>query len=298
MKSEKKNTILVPTDLTFVAECSMDHAVEIARLFNRKIILLHVMAKKKDDEDVKMKLEQKASKYSEDSDLEVTYLIAEGSIFTTISKVAEDVNAEFIIMGIHGKKGMMQHIVGSYAYKVITSSKVPVLVVKKKHTNKEYKNIVLPIDFTAESTQKVSKAIRFAKYFDASIRIIGFLATKSSVWKIKKEVILQKVTDHIKQAGVDVTAEIIIQPGAVIHDVVLDYAEKVKADMIMIVAEIGDSFTDIFSRNSAEQIVDKSDLPVLNVIPDPVKDEDYTSKQTVFKPFIDPLGLIKNDNDL
>ncbi len=292
MKDNDKNVILVPTDLTAVTECALDHAVEIAKLFNRKIIILHVMSKKKNDEGVRMKLEQKSSKLSEDSGLDVSYKIEEGSIFTTISKAAEDVNAEFIIMGIHGKKGL-QHIVGSYAYKVITSSKVPVLVVKKKHMHKGYKNIVLPIDFTLESTQKVRYAIKFAKYFDATIRIIGFLATKSSVWKIKKEVILQKVTDYISQAGVDVTAEIIIQPGAVIHDVVLDYAEKIKADMIMVVAELGDSFRDVFSRNSAEQIVDKSDLPVLNIIPDPVKDNLYSSQQTVFKPFIDPLGLIK-----
>ncbi len=296
MKADRKNSILVPTDLTDVAEYALDHAVNIARLFNRKIILLHVLTKKKSDENVKMKLEQRSSKLSEDTDLDVSYLIVEGSIFTTISEVAENVNAEFIIMGIHGKKGL-QHIVGSYAYKVIISSKVPVLVVKKKHSPTGYKNIVLPIDFTVESTQKVNKAIEFAKYFDATIRIIGFLSTKSSVWKIKKEVILQKVTDHIKQAGVDVTAEIIIKPGAVIHDIVLDYAYRIKAEMIMIVAEVGDNFTDIFSRNSAEQIVDKSDLPVLTVIPDPVEEKDHKSKQTVFKPFIDPFGVIKKNKN-
>lgn len=292
MKKENKKVILVPTDLTPVAECALDHAAEIAKLFNRKIILLHVVAKKKSDESLRMKLEQKTSKLSEETGLEVDYIIEEGSIFTTISKCAEDADAEFVIMGIHGKKGM-QYVVGSYAYKVITSSKVPVLVVKRKHKHKGYKNIVLPIDFTLESTQKVRYAVKFAKYFDATIRILGFLATKSSVWKIKKEVILQKVTEHITQAGVDVTAEIIVQPGAVIHDVVLDYAEKIDADMIMVVAELGDSFKDVFSRNSAEQIVDKSDLPVLNIIPDPVKDQVYSSKQTVFKPFIDPLGLLK-----
>ncbi len=296
MKDKEKNTILVPTDLTCVAECALDHAVEIARLFDRKIILLHVLMKKKYEEGVRMKLEQQTSKLSEDTGLDISYKIEEGSIFTIISKTAEDINAEFIIMGIHGKRGI-QYIVGSYAYKVITSSKVPVLVVKKKHVHKGYKNIVLPIDFTLESTQKVRYAIKFAKYFDATIRIIGFLATKSSVWKIKKEVILQKVTEHIKQAGVDVTAEIIIQPGAVIHDVVLDYAEQIKADMIMIVAEIGDLYKDIFSKNSAEQIVDKSDLPVLNIISDPVKDNVYSSKHTVFKPFIDPMGLIKKDKE-
>ncbi len=292
MKDEKKNVILVPTDLTSVTECALDHAVEIAKLFNRKIILLHVMAKKKADEEIRMKLEQKTSKLSEDSGLDVSYKIAEGSIFTTISKAAEDVNAEFIIMGIHGKKGM-QYVVGSYAYKVITSSKVPVLVVKRKHIHTGYKNIVLPIDFTLESTQKVRYAVKFAKYFDATIRILGFLSTKSSVWKIKKEVILQKVTEYITQAGVEVTAEIIIQPGAAMHDIVLDYAEKIDADIIMIVAELGDSFRDVFSRNSAEQIVDKSDFPVLNIIPDPLEDQVYSSKQTVFKPFIDPLGVLK-----
>ncbi len=295
MKNSEKNTILVPTDLTSVVECALNHAVEIARLFNRKIILLHVLTKKKYEEEVRIKLEQQASKLNENTGLDVSFRIEEGSIFTTISKVAEEVNAEFIIMGIHGKKGL-QYIVGSYAYKVITSSKVPVLVVKKEHVHKGYNNIVLPIDFSLESTQKVRYAIIFAKYFNATIHIIGFLSTTSSVWKIKKEVIVKKLTDYIKQSGVDVTAEIIIQPGAVIHDVVLDYAEKIKADMIMIVAELGDLFKDIFSKNSAEQIVDKSDFPVLNIIPDPVKDDVHSKKHVVFKPFIDPMGVIRKDD--
>ncbi len=291
MKGDNKNSILVPTDLTAVAECAINHAVEIARLFERRVVLLHVLTKKKSDVDIKNKLEQKASKLSEESGLEVVYHIAKGSIFSKISEVAEDMNAEFIIMGIHGKKGV-QHVVGSYAYKVIVSSKTPVLVVKQKYCPKGYNNIVLPIDFSVESTQKVNKAIKFAKYFDATIRIFGFLSKESSALRIKKEVILKQVTDCIERSGVKVTAEIVVKPGAHVHNVILDYAKKVEADMVMVVAELGDNFADIFSRNSAEQIVDKSDIPVLTVIPDPSKDK-FTSPQTVFRPFIDPLGVLK-----
>ncbi len=299
MKEDIKKPILVPTDLTSAAECAVDHAIEIAaRLFHHRVILLHVLQKRqRSNEDIKLKLEQISSKLNEDTGVEVSYIITEGSIFSTISELAEDLNAELIIMGIHGKKGL-QHLTGSHAYRVITSSKAPVMVVKKKHNHRGYDNIVLPIDFSHESTQKVNEAVKYARYFNATIHIIGFLDTKSSVLKIKKEVIVRSVADYIKQADVNAVAEIIVKPKAAAHNAVLSYAEKINADMIMIIAEANDRFAGIFSSNSAEEIVDNSDCPVLSVIPDSMKDDiDYFDKsiKNIFRPFIDPLGLIRKD---
>lgn len=288
----EREIILVPTDFTPVADCAIDHAIEIAKLFNHKICLLHVVSKKTTQcqiERFKNKLDKIAQSSSERSGIQFSVRVEVGSIFDQISHTADKVNAEFIIMGIHGKKGV-QHIMGSYAYKVITSSKVPVMVVKKKHHHVGYKNIVLPVDFTQESSQKINKAIKFARYFDSVVHIIGIIRTKSSVVKIQKEALLKKILDYVEAAGVKAKAKVIIKPGAEVHDEVLEYAEKTDSDLIVIIAEKTGKFTEVFGRNDPEQIIDKSDIPVITVIPNNEYDDD--DDDTLLSSFFDPLGLI------
>jgi len=286
----ERDTILVPTDFTPVADCALDHAIEIAKLFNHKICMLHVVNKKTSAlqrERLQNKIDKISASNSDRSGIKITGRIEEGSIFDQISYTANKIDAEFIIMGIHGKKGV-QHIVGSYAYKVVCSSLIPVMVVKKKHHHVGYKNIVIPIDFSYETSQKINKTIQFAKYFDSTIHIIGILSSNSSVYKLEKEALLKKVHDFITDQGVKSVTEVLIKPGAHIHDEVLGYAEKIDADLIMIVAEKTGPFNDLFGKNDAEQIIDKAEIPVLTVIPNE-EDEDDDS---MLSPFFDPLGLI------
>ncbi len=289
----ERDTILVPTDFTPVADCALDHAIEIAKLFKHRICMLHVVSKKLSQCQIdrfRKRLEKIASSNSERSGIQISARIEEGSIFNVISETASKINAEFIVMGIHGKQGT-QHLTGSYAYKVIRSSKVPVMVVKKKHHHIGYKSIIIPIYFTIESSQKINKAIKFARYFDSVIHIIGVIGSKSSVYKIEKEALLKKILDYIDSTGVKAKAEVLIKPGSDVYDEVLQYADQQDADLIMIVAEKSGRFTELMGKSDSEQIIDKADIPVLTVIPSS-EDEEDEEDNSLLSSFFDPLGLI------
>ena len=293
MTTTDRNIILVPTDFTPVADCALDHAIEIATLFDHKVCLLHIVGKKTSSEyrDLVLDKMKKIAKSNQSrTGINITYKIAEGSIFDEISSSASDLKAEFIVMGIHGKQGV-QHIVGSYAYKVICSSKIPVMVVKKKHHHVGYNNIVVPISFNVETAHKINQAIKFAKYFDSTIHIIGVLRSKSSVYKIKKEALLKNVMDFVEKAGARVKAEVIVRSGADLDDEVLRYSREIDADLIMIVAEQSGRFNLVMGRNDAEQIIDKADIPVLTVIPD-LEHEDEDDDESMLSSFFDPFGII------
>lgn len=294
MAKQLRDNILVPTDFTDVAYYSMDHAVEIAKIFNHKIVLLHVVGKKvvgtQKEKEIEAKMKEAVSQITSRAKLKVSYLIEEGSIFTTISKVADRIRAEFIVMGIHGKKGV-QHIMGSYAYKVVCSVNVPVMVVKHMHRHVGYKNIVLPIDFSQESTQKIVKAVKFSNYFGANIRVFGFLGTRNKATIFKKEALLKKVKDTFGDLGLEVTTDLCIDPNIDWPEALMTFADKIEADLIMIVAERGSSIPDIFSQNSTEHIIDKADVPVLTVVPTPEDGDSNLEKSLVVRSFIDPMGL-------
>ena len=106
MNQAEGDTILVPTDFTDVSEYAIDHAIEIAKIFKHKICLLHVISRRTTGSGKMMimqeNMENQVAAIAERTMLKVFYMIVEGSIFSTISEVADRINAEFIVIGIHG----------------------------------------------------------------------------------------------------------------------------------------------------------------------------------------------------
>ena len=174
MLSKMNDLLLVPTDFSEVCDKAVKHAVEMAKFLNFKVVLLHVINKetksalKKENQTenaINEKLKQIASSYNATSGVVVEYLAKEGSIFSSISEVADELGANFIILGTHGKVGIQQHLLGSYALKVITSSKCPTIVVQDEHFENGYKNVIFPIDLTSEARQKLTWAVYLGKKY-------------------------------------------------------------------------------------------------------------------------------------
>lgn len=175
---ETKHIILVPTDFTNVAECAITHACMLAKINTNEVKLLHVFNKeskaelkksKGDMESLLAKLELQASYFSSKFGVSISYTLKEGSIFTTIGAIADELNAALVVMGTHGVIGM-QKLTGAFAIKVIESSNVPVIVVKNRMPAEEgYKRIVVPVDFSVETKQKTMQVLNMAKMCDATV---------------------------------------------------------------------------------------------------------------------------------
>lgn len=290
----KPKTILVPVDFSDVADHAIDHATQIAELFSHKIILLHVTEESisaSEKRKVEAELENISEQKKKTTSVDISYIIKPGNIFSIISKTAIEVSAEFIVMGVHGKKGL-QHILGSNAYKIITNSKTPVIVVKNKYPTNGYKNVVVPIDFIDESSFEINSAIKFAKFFDLTLHVLGVLKSESKANKIHNEVVLSNLKEHIENAGLNAKTDTLIRSGNDFDEELLDYSKKTGADLLMIVANKEGKLTEILGKNIAEKIVDKAEIPVFTIIPE--KNYDEVPKDNYnFGTFIDPLGLTK-----
>lgn len=295
MKSS--NTLLVPFDFSDVAGYALDHASAIAQMFNYRIVLLHVAGKlekgSKEESEVEQNLSDIASWLADSQGVKVQYMIRRGNILKTINSVADKLQVSFIVMGVHGKLGISL-MAESYAYKMVCRANTPVLVVKDKHHHLGYRNIVIPIDFSKRSTQKITQAIKFADFFDAHIRVFGFLSSANRAKIINKEALLKSVTDVFQENNVKVTTDLVVDPGMDWSDALIDFARKVEAELIMIVAERGGRIQEIFTPNYTEKILDKVDVPVLTIAPcdEDLAQESTYSRKWLVTPFVDPLGLI------
>ena len=182
IKPIDSNLILVPTDFTEVAGFAIQHASELAKLFNKTICLLHVVetglletgrSKEQKEEEALAKLKQAADTNHKSSGIETTFIARRGNIFDTIGSVADELNAALVVMGTHGVIGM-QHVVGSKALRVITNANRPFVVVQKKAMLAHgYKSIILPIDFSRETKQKLVWAVELAKVFKSFLHILA-----------------------------------------------------------------------------------------------------------------------------
>lgn len=297
MDPRQCDAILVPVDFTEVSDFAIDHAVAIARIFGYRLYLLHVLAKRHKGSEKENLAEHilldMASRLKHDHNIKVTHMIRDGNVMQTISAIADKLRASFIVMGVHGKKGVT-HLAGSYPYKVVCKANVPVLVVKDNHQHVGFHNIVIPIDFSKRSTQKITQAIKFSRFFGAKIRVYGFLSSYNKAKIINKEALLKSVTGVFQENQVPVTTDLEVDPGYAWPEALLRFSDRVNADLIMIVAERGGRIQEIFSPNYSERILDKADIPVLTIIPcdEDIVEENRSIQRGLVTPFVDPFGLI------
>ncbi|MCE1166772.1 MAG: universal stress protein [Sphingobacteriia bacterium] len=269
METQMNNVILVPTDFTEVADNAIHQAVQAAKYFKYKVVLLHVIDKntktalKKDnlsDTSVVDKLQAIANEIKGKDQVEVEVVSREGSIFTTIAEVAKEVGARLLYMGTHGKVGLDQMFLGSYALKVVTSSPAPVIVVQKRSFEAGYSKIVLPITSNAGPWEKTKWATYIASRFQAEIII----------YQLPGEEIAEAVstiTEHFVKAGVKYTVRT-ADKSADFSKQVIDYATAVNADLIMIMTNPEKGLpTFILGSYDEDMIFNTSQIPVMCINP-------------------------------
>jgi nucleotide-binding universal stress UspA family protein len=170
-------TIMVPTDFTEAAENALKHALMLAKIFSKKVDLLHVVADGRSagsEEDKALQtMKEMADKFSSSSGIKIDYWVRRGSIFDAIGEFADEINAALVVMGTHGVTGL-QHVVGSKALRVITNANRPFVVVQKKPMREHgFKNIVLPIDFSKQTKQKLVWAAELSAKFNCEFHILA-----------------------------------------------------------------------------------------------------------------------------
>lgn len=263
--SVSDNLFLVPTDFTAVAGCALDHALSVAATVNGEITLLHIIAKDKERDQAQAKVNELAQTATAKSGIPVKGLIKEGNIFDDIGGVAETLGAKIIFMGTHGVKGV-QHILGSYAVKVITNSNVPFVVVQERGSRNGYKKIILPMDLSKESKHKLDLTIKMARYFESKIYIYSQQETDQFI-KNAIERNTAYAQNEMKKNGIDYELHTAAEKGNFVKQM-LQFAKQTDADLIAVVNSQERGVHELFSGTSEREIItNEAEIPVMVVNP-------------------------------
>jgi nucleotide-binding universal stress UspA family protein len=265
---EQKKLIVVPWDFSHVAENALAHAVKISRMVNNDICLLHIVDKGVSPRAytdkvnlLKRLVEENGKKYNAN----IAYHVSKGSIFSAIAEYANEKEANLVVMGTHGMKGM-QKLTGSWALKVIVKSKIPFIVVQDPPRDQErYHSIVFPVDFKVENKEKIKMAIFMGKYFESKIHMLVSVSTDKSILK-KTRINLNFAIKYLMQNNIDY--EIHDMPRGNIAEQTIDFTQKINADLILIVTTKNITFADYVLGASEQHIIaNSSKIPVCCINP-------------------------------
>ncbi|MEO5642271.1 MAG: universal stress protein [Bacteroidia bacterium] len=262
--SKALNQFLIPTDFTAAAECALHHAISVAKVVNAEVTLLHVIDKNGDRVRAQEKLDE-IIKANEKYAIALKSVVKEGNIFDDIGGVAETIGANLIFMGTHGVKGM-QHILGSYAVKVITNSAVPFVVVQNRPMRNGYSRIVLPMDLTKEGKQKLDLTIRMAGYFKSKIYIFSQFESDEF---LKKTVARNTsyAQNEMKKNGIEHEVHSAAEKGGFVKQLI-SFATSVDADLIAVVNSQERGVHELFSGTAERDIISNEvQIPVMVVNP-------------------------------
>ena len=260
--SEAKKTILIPIDFTQQSLMAIRQSFNLARYTHSHLMLLHVYEKQGDeryDEIVKLTKQTEA-----DSGITTEFMNVKGDVYKETNRIAEEINAHLVIAGIESHM-RSSDIVGSSASKFIRECPVPIITIRGKEHRDGCENILLPIDLTPESREKVDLAIEFAKYFGAAIRILGVYSLSDEKYESQLHAYSHQVKQYVKSKGIACSNKSIA--GDDTAETVVEYANKIEADLIIIMSKPDLTFTEFFHGTIAQHLIDISNIPVLSVRP-------------------------------
>ena len=265
------NKILVASDFSSVSDTAIDHALKLASATTAEIYVLHVAREQADVNTAKIKLEKQISERNS-TNITTHALVKIGNFISEIGNSAEEIGAQLIVMGTHGPKGLIQTVTGGDAMKVVSHSQKPFIVVQDKGIKDTgYDNIVVPLDMTEDSKQKLDEVADIAKYFNSKVHIIAkYEKDKSLYAKLKNNVIFAK--KYFSDKGVAFSI-VISEPKADFEKEIITYAKENDADLIAIINSLKwNIFGSLFASRREEQIItNKEQIPVLCVNPIDVK---------------------------
>ena len=262
------NRVIVGFDFSSGSAYAVDLAINIGNRWQSDIRLVYVKEKNEDETPIRTEIEQRIAAVANLLEgIKLEYVIRQGNPAEELAKQAQADNGALLIVGTHGMSGMKKGLLGKNSYRTVELSPIPVLLIREDFNfNKALETIVVPIDSSDDTRQKVGQAATFAKHFGSTIHILGlYTATAPSVRKVVDNYVAM-VERYLDKQEIQYQTTLI----DVKHNVTTDtlaYAEEHKADLSAIMTEQEASFSNLFLGSFAQQMISNSTIPVLTVRP-------------------------------
>lgn len=270
--------ILVAIDFLDCSINALAHAVSIAARAKADIEMVWVNMPdqskdifKCDPETLLVEVEKRFKELIEDfspelEESKMTYQIREGKVYKEIVNAADETNADMIVAGTHGASGFEEFWIGSNANKIVSATDKPIITIRGGiDIQRPLSKIVLPLDSTIETRQKLPFTTELAKIHDAVVHILAIYTTKVEAVRYRVDTYTDQVIEYLEEEGVKYVRDAVEADN--LTNSTIGYAERIDANLISIMTEQERTTANLWLGPYAQQMVNHSPFPVLSIHP-------------------------------
>ena len=278
--------ILVPTDFSPNAARAIDYAVQIAKLNQATIYVIHACDNldtlnmenvqprreynKKITDEAFDNLEMIRRSIEETEQVLVNIQLYSGPVNDTILLAAQEHNADLLIMGTLGISGIKEAIFGSKTAAVISNTTVPVLAIPLEYDWSPPLKFLLAINHFDEVSDILYPVFDLAKTFKAEVRLTVFTdednIVSSNYLTDAREIKFAEDKLRKKYSDLVINAEHLT--GRHFEESINEFIESNQIDLLAMMTHKRSFIGSIFNRSITRKMSYHSKVPILAI---PVK---------------------------
>ena len=194
----------------------------------------------------------------------INIILRKGKVYNEVATAARMVNADIIFAGTHGVSGFEQYWIGSNAYRIVTYAPCPVITLRGDFDIREnIRNVLMPIDSTPETKQKLPFTAQLASICGATIHLAVVYNSPIGVIRNRMKSYAEDAAKYLNQNHIPCVIEELEADNFVSS--LLQYAKNSDADLISIMTEQGGTSGGMFLGPYAQQLINNSFIPVLSL---------------------------------
>ena len=289
--------ILVPTDFSATSDAALAHARRLAIQFGARIHLVHAfedpyaraafaaevyapLPESMRDEMIRKVRQQLVERLTFGAPpVDGTSEVVTGTTAESIVDYARFIDADLIVMGTHGRRGMAHLLLGSVAERVVRTASCPVLTVRRVPDSAGVTRILVPTDFSANSDEALEYAVMLAGRCGASVQLLHVLddpfvaeglaaeaylaeapAMRTAMLNNARERLAHRTGPS--QPGVAITSEVLFGHGA---RTIAEFAAARGIELIVMGTHGRTGVAHVLIGSVAERLVRTAPCPVLTV---------------------------------
>jgi len=263
MLIKEKSSILIPIDFSKQSLIAIEQSYSIAKFTKSKIIIMHVSPKSNTEHQAE--LDELVATTMKNSGQPTESLNLKGDIYELIDAKATELDCALIITTLDKQAKLRSFMGVTNVGKFIKQAPCPIFTIHSEDSRNNCRNILIHIDLSAESREKVGTAVQFAKYYNATIKIICVFGPDDE--KLENELLpyLNQVKKFIKDRGVSCTNKYIASNN--VAEAIVNYANNNDCDIIIQMNKKELSIGEMFSGDLTLKVIETSNIPVLSVKP-------------------------------
>lgn len=276
------NKILIPTDFSDSANNALNLALQMAQRQSAEIHLLHIIQLHKlvppteanphanfTELVINSAIEQMKRlkvEFENNYNCKVFTTVEFGGISINTNEYVKKNDIDLVIIGTHGTSGWKAFFLGSNAITIVKNVICPILIVPITSSKVDFTSILYPVRNMDGMVEKYDYIRPIIRRNDSYIRLLGILEESerdmlpqfTERFKEMENVVLKELSHVISDVHICKN----------IADKVLEVVDQSKADLLVINANLDDSWSVFFNDTFTQKTVNHAKIPIFCVKPD------------------------------